>query len=119
MKSLTNNRNSDDVNTLLRNLGSKLTVNLLLENLQHAIEFETFVSRKYGVGVSRFAVHLPRLNNFQLQEVLDSTKSSSTRTISSAFEKYMGVFVDAQDKYVSSQSRCRQWCSLFTGPFRI
>jgi hypothetical protein len=59
--SRTNNWNSDDVNTLLRNLGSKLTVNLLLENLQHAIEFETFISRKYGVGVCYFTVHLPRL----------------------------------------------------------
>jgi hypothetical protein len=59
--SRTNDWNSDDVNTLLRNLGSKLTVNLLLENLQHAIEFETFISRKYGVGVCRFTVQLPRL----------------------------------------------------------
>lgn len=79
---------AEDVNTLLSRLGPKLTVNLLLENLQHAIEFETFVSRKYGVG---------------LQDVLASTpsKASSNRSISSAFEKYMGVFVDAQDKAIS------------------
>ncbi|KIM30498.1 hypothetical protein M408DRAFT_66180 [Serendipita vermifera MAFF 305830] len=79
---------AEDVNTLLSRLGPKLTVNLLLENLQHAIEFETFVSRKYGVG---------------LQDVLASTpsKASSNRSISSAFEKYMGVFVDAQDRAIS------------------
>lgn len=42
----------DDISTLLAKLGSQITVTLLLESLQHSLEFEAFASRKYQMPVS-------------------------------------------------------------------
>ncbi|KAG8808829.1 Vacuolar protein sorting-associated protein 53, partial [Serendipita sp. 399] len=81
---------AEDVNTLLTRLGPKLTVATLLESLQQAIDFETFVSRKYGV---------------QLSDVLNNTsRGNPTRAISGVFEKHMGVFVEAQDKAIADMT---------------
>lgn len=49
-------RNSEDVATLLRKLGSHLTVTLLLESLQQALEFEAFMNRKYGSPVNNGSI---------------------------------------------------------------
>ncbi|KZV93409.1 hypothetical protein EXIGLDRAFT_612935 [Exidia glandulosa HHB12029] len=75
----------DDIVGVLQKAAPNLTVTLLLESLQHVLDFEGFVSKKYKVPlmdvlrVITYPVHAPR-------------------TISSAFEPHMNVFVDAQDK---------------------
>lgn len=92
----------EDITVLLGKLGSKLTVTLLLESLQQSLEFEAFVSRKYGTSVCHSIFQETHLTLRQLQEVLSNpgSRTNPNKSISSAFEKHMGVFVDAQDKYV-------------------
>lgn len=78
-------RGRDDLVGVLQKAAPTLTVTLLLESLQHVLDFEAFVSKKYKVPVMdvlkviTYPVHAPK-------------------TLSSAFEPHMGVFVDAQDK---------------------
>lgn len=43
---------SDDLSKLLEKAGASLTVSVLLQCLQHALEFEAFVSKKYSQPVS-------------------------------------------------------------------
>ncbi|TDL24222.1 hypothetical protein BD410DRAFT_786323 [Rickenella mellea] len=76
----------DDISILLEKAGPKLTVSVLLDTLQQVMDFETYVSQKYGVPISEI-LNLGTVNN-----------SRQTQSIASAFEPHLGVFVDAQDK---------------------
>ncbi|KAH9944691.1 Vps53-like protein [Amylocystis lapponica] len=80
----------DDMTVLLSKAGSKLTVKQLLDTLQETMDFEASMTRKYATP---------------LQEILKTTQAAgatrSLRTISSAFEPHMGVFIEAQDKALS------------------
>ncbi|KAG8859608.1 Vacuolar protein sorting-associated protein 53 [Serendipita sp. 411] len=81
---------AEDINTLLTRLGPKLTVTTLLESLQQALDFEAFISRKYGI---------------QLSDVINNTsRGNPSRAISVVFEKHMGVFVEAQDRAIADMT---------------
>jgi len=77
----------DDLVGVLQKAAPSLTVTALLEALQHVLEFENTMARQFKkpmseiVKAATFPVHAPK-------------------TISSAFEPHMSVFVDAQDRYV-------------------
>ncbi|KAJ6625846.1 Vps53-like protein [Mycena sp. CBHHK59/15] len=76
----------DDLTTLLTKTGSSLSVKALLDNLQITVDFESSMTKKWATP---------------FQEILNTTAASHSappKTISSAFEPHMGVFVDAQDK---------------------
>ncbi|KAI0935268.1 hypothetical protein AcV7_003755 [Taiwanofungus camphoratus] len=80
----------DDMTVLLSKAGSKLTVKQLLDTLQETMEFEASIARKFITS---------------LAEILKATQpagaSRPSKTISSAFEPHMGVYIDAQDKALS------------------
>lgn len=78
----------DDLVGVLQKAAPTLTVTLLLESLQHVLDFESFMSKKYKLPV------------MDILKVI-SYPVHPTKTISSAFEAHMGVFVDAQDKALS------------------
>ncbi|KAJ6594211.1 Vps53-like protein [Mycena capillaripes] len=76
----------DDLAALLSKTGASLSVKALLDNLQLTAEFESSMVKKWATP---------------FQEMLISTAPSHSappKTITSAFEPHMGVFVDAQDK---------------------
>ncbi|KAH8107895.1 Vps53-like protein [Cristinia sonorae] len=77
----------DDMTMLLSKAGNKLTVKQLLDTLQEITEFETSISRKFATPIEEI-----------LKEIQSSSATRPARTISSAFEPHMGVFIDAQDK---------------------
>ncbi|KII92548.1 hypothetical protein PLICRDRAFT_37313 [Plicaturopsis crispa FD-325 SS-3] len=76
----------DDMAALLSKAGSALTVKVLLDTLQVTTEFETSMERKW-------ATPLP-----DIIKASSSNPGHQPKTISSAWEPHMGVFVDAQDK---------------------
>ncbi|CCL98710.1 uncharacterized protein FIBRA_00714 [Fibroporia radiculosa] len=80
----------DDMTVLLSKAGSKLSVKQLLDTLQETMDFEASMSRKY-------ATLLPEI----LKATQPTGASRLSKTISSAFEPHMGVFIDAQDKALS------------------
>ncbi|KAF7361607.1 Vacuolar protein sorting-associated protein 53 [Mycena venus] len=76
----------DDLAALLSKTGASLTVKTLLDNLQLTAEFESSMVKKWATP---------------FQEMLNITAtphSAPPKTITSAFEPHMGVFVDAQDR---------------------
>ncbi|KAJ7091114.1 Vps53-like protein [Mycena epipterygia] len=76
----------DDLASLLSKTGASLTVKALLDNLQLTAEFESSMVKKWATP---------------FQEMLNATAHSHSappKTMTSAFEPHMGVFVDAQDK---------------------
>ncbi|KAJ7693303.1 Vps53-like protein [Mycena rosella] len=76
----------DDLAALLSRTGASLSVKALLDNLQLTAEFESSMVKKWATP---------------FQEMLITTAPSHSappKTMSSAFEPHMGVFVDAQDK---------------------
>ncbi|KAJ6500190.1 Vps53-like protein [Mycena vitilis] len=76
----------DDLAALLSKTGASLTVKALLDNLQLTAEFEASMVKKWATP---------------FQEMLVSatpSHSAPPKTITSAFEPHMSVFVDAQDK---------------------
>jgi hypothetical protein len=99
----------DDLSTVLSKAGPSLTVKVLLDTLQQTTEFELSIAKKWATPVSLtnyfdnfIAVHPLRIS-IQVEEILKNTSATPGRlskTISSAFEPHMGVFVDAQDKCV-------------------
>ncbi|THH12677.1 hypothetical protein EW146_g7473, partial [Bondarzewia mesenterica] len=79
----------DDMAALLSRAGKDLTVAMLLDALQQTKDFELSMARKFATP---------------FQDILQATSSTPTRPlqpISSAFEPYMGVYVDAQDKTIA------------------
>ncbi|RDB16847.1 Vacuolar protein sorting-associated protein 53 [Hypsizygus marmoreus] len=79
----------DDMAMLLAKAGSSLTVKVLLENLQITTEFEQTMVKKWATG---------------FQAILDATTgphAQPLKSISSAFEPHMSIFVDAQDKVLA------------------
>ncbi|KIY53086.1 hypothetical protein FISHEDRAFT_33844 [Fistulina hepatica ATCC 64428] len=76
----------DDLSTLLTKADKRLTVKVLLDNLQATVEFETSLGKKWAVS---------------FKEILNTASESLGRphkSMSSAFEPHMGIFVDAQDR---------------------
>ncbi|KAF8210667.1 Vps53-like protein [Mycena galopus ATCC 62051] len=76
----------DDLAALLSKTGASLTVKSLLDNLQLTADFEASMVKKWATP---------------FQEMLNITAtphSAPPKTITSAFEPHMGIFVDAQDK---------------------
>ncbi|KIY61936.1 hypothetical protein CYLTODRAFT_494967, partial [Cylindrobasidium torrendii FP15055 ss-10] len=78
----------DDLTTLLSKSATALTVKSLLEDLQIVSEFEGTISRKWATPIST---------------ILSATAShtGATKSLASAFEPHLSVFVDAQDKALS------------------
>ncbi|KZT42510.1 hypothetical protein SISSUDRAFT_1041476 [Sistotremastrum suecicum HHB10207 ss-3] len=78
----------DDLSGALSRAAPTLTVSLLLESLQYTMEFETQMGKKYDISFS---------------ELLRSCSRGvhAAKSISSAFEPHMGVYIDAQDKALS------------------
>ncbi|KAJ1304244.1 hypothetical protein OPQ81_005407 [Rhizoctonia solani] len=65
-----------------------LTVSLLVESLAQTREFENAMEKKFGVPFKELVERVP-------------LPGGTGQTLSSAFGKHMGVFVDAQDKVIS------------------
>ncbi|EPT04630.1 hypothetical protein FOMPIDRAFT_1027874 [Fomitopsis schrenkii] len=80
----------DDMTVLLSKAGAKLSVKQLLDTLQETLDFEAYIGRKYATPVS---------------DILKATQPTAAtrplKTISSAYEPHMGVYIDAQDKALS------------------
>ncbi|KAG8953402.1 Vacuolar protein sorting-associated protein 53 [Tulasnella sp. 424] len=79
----------EDLSTLLAKTSSTMSVAQLLEALQMTFDFESLMATKYGIPFAE----LVQLAASPLRPGL-----SPRSTISSAFEQYMSIFVDAQDK---------------------
>ncbi|KZT29143.1 hypothetical protein NEOLEDRAFT_1056915 [Neolentinus lepideus HHB14362 ss-1] len=78
----------EDMVGLLSKAGSSLDVKVLLDTLQQTLDFEASMSRKL---VAPFK---------DILEIASVTRP--VKSISSAFEPHLGVFVDAQDKAISN-----------------
>ncbi|KAH6906364.1 Vps53-like protein [Coprinopsis sp. MPI-PUGE-AT-0042] len=76
----------DHVTTLLTKIGPSLTVQALLENIQITNEFETSMAKKWATSFQ------------SMLKATDTALSQPGKTIVSAFEPHMNIFVDAQDK---------------------
>ncbi|KZT71823.1 hypothetical protein DAEQUDRAFT_744138 [Daedalea quercina L-15889] len=80
----------DDMTVLLSKAGAKLSVKQLLDTLQETMDFEAYITRKYATPVP---------------DILKATQPAGatrpSKTISSAYEPHMGVYIDAQDKALS------------------
>ncbi|KIO30677.1 hypothetical protein M407DRAFT_14266 [Tulasnella calospora MUT 4182] len=76
----------EDLSILLAKASSTMTVAQLLEALQMAFDFENVMASKYGVSLLQLAASPLRPG------------LSPRTTLSAAFEQYMNIFVDAQDK---------------------
>ncbi|KAG2016360.1 hypothetical protein CC2G_009531 [Coprinopsis cinerea AmutBmut pab1-1] len=79
----------DHVTTLLTKIGPSLTVKALLENIQITAEFEASMARKWATSFQ------------EMLKATDASHSQPGKTITSAFESHMNIFVDAQDKALS------------------
>ncbi|KAI0339913.1 hypothetical protein BDW22DRAFT_1414917 [Trametopsis cervina] len=77
----------DDLTVLLSKAGSNLTVKQLLDTLQEVLDFEASVVKKYATPLYDI-----------LKETQPAGATRLSKTISSAFEPHMGVFISAQDK---------------------
>ncbi|TFK53541.1 hypothetical protein OE88DRAFT_1655697 [Heliocybe sulcata] len=78
----------EDMVGLLSKAGSALDVKVLLDTLQQTLDFEASMSRKLGAP---------------FKEILETASTTRPiKSISSAFEPHLGVFVDAQDKAISN-----------------
>ncbi|KAH8119366.1 Vps53-like protein, partial [Phellopilus nigrolimitatus] len=78
----------EDLSKLLEKAGSSLTVATLLQSLQQALDFEAFISKKYSIPLSGLLE-------------LTSSNSRPVKSLASAFEPHMGIFIDAQNKVLS------------------
>ncbi|GAA5915432.1 hypothetical protein JCM6882_001421 [Rhodosporidiobolus microsporus] len=78
----------NDLKTVLSKSASSLTVGLLLESIAQTAEFEREMSRKYSLSIEAI------LELSQLSYGGVEPKSPLT----TVFEPYLGVYVDAQDK---------------------
>ncbi|KAJ7902181.1 Vps53-like protein [Mycena olivaceomarginata] len=76
----------DDLAALLSKTGASLTVKALLDNLQLTAEFESSMVKKWATPFQ------------EMLNIAAPSHSAPPKTITSAFEPHMGVFVDAQDK---------------------
>lgn len=79
----------DHVTTLLTKTGSSLTVKALLDNLQITTEFEASIAKKWATPFQ------------DILKATDASHSQPGRTITSAFEPQMTIFIDAQDKVLA------------------
>lgn len=82
-----------------------MTVTVMLEALQQVLDFETYISKKYAMPVRHYMFSLPAvclsIIFYQLLDILKLTLGSTVRrpkSIATAFEPHMGVFIEAQNK---------------------
>ncbi|GAA5851582.1 hypothetical protein JCM8547_001139 [Rhodosporidiobolus lusitaniae] len=80
----------NDLKSVLAKSASSLTVGLLLESIAQTAEFEREMSRKYSMTFESI---------LELSQITYGAEPKSPLT--SVFEPYLGVFVDAQDKTLS------------------
>ncbi|GAA5896977.1 hypothetical protein JCM5296_002672 [Sporobolomyces johnsonii] len=78
----------NDLKAVLAKASASLGVGLLLESIAQTAEFEREMSRKYSMSFESILA---------LSAIKYGGKDSAT-PISSVFEPYLGIFVDAQDK---------------------
>lgn len=74
----------------------KMDVDLLLDSLQQSIDFEKYLNNKFHYNKSN------RESNND-QDIYDSSNSKFSRTISSAFESFLSVWVDHQNSFLNSK----------------
>ncbi|EGG13211.1 GARP complex subunit Vps53 [Melampsora larici-populina 98AG31] len=79
----------EDLKSVLARSRSSLTVELLLDALQTTTSFEREMSQKFGMPYETIASRSK------------STQVGSATPIRTAFESYLGIFVDAQDHALS------------------
>ncbi|KAI5858605.1 Vps53-like protein [Tricharina praecox] len=75
--------------------GKSLDVNLLLSALQETLDFELYLERRFGAD--------PRMSMETMSPKDDRERSPTTfsKTISEAFEPYLSLWVEAQEKTLS------------------
>ncbi|EIW83097.1 hypothetical protein CONPUDRAFT_121483 [Coniophora puteana RWD-64-598 SS2] len=76
----------DDLVSLLSKAGSRLTVQVLLDTLQQTVEFESSIAKKWATSA---------------EDILKFTATGPSdipKTMSSAFEPHLGIFIEAQGK---------------------
>lgn len=78
----------NDLKSVLSKSSSSLNVGLLLESIAQTDDFEREMARKYS---------MPFEDVLQLSQITYGVNDPSA-LITSVFEPYLGVFVDAQDK---------------------
>ncbi|KAH9812501.1 GARP complex subunit Vps53 [Melampsora americana] len=79
----------EDLESVLARSRSKLTVELLLDALQTTTSFEREMSQRFGMSYETIASRSK------------SAQVGSATPIRTAFESYLGIFVDAQDHALS------------------
>ncbi|KAK4054690.1 Vacuolar protein sorting-associated protein 53 [Microbotryomycetes sp. JL221] len=79
----------DDLKNVLAKSGNQLQVGLLLEAIGQTAEFQRDMSRKFAMPFETIA---------GMSAVRSGSRGVPT-SISVVFEPYLGIFVDAQDKY--------------------
>jgi hypothetical protein len=90
------------MSVLLSKAKGSLTIKLLIDTLTETMEFESSMATKFGLPVE-YKQYNPRVEVdpfCQLSEILTATSTSvrTVKSISSAFEPHMGVYIDAQDR---------------------
>ncbi len=100
-----NAMNREDITALLAKAGSNLTVKSLLDNLQLTVEFESTMAKKWATSVSIAELTVDEetitsCNQFKdIMSTVAVNHSYASKSMSSAFEPHVGIFVDAQERY--------------------
>lgn len=88
--------------SMRRTDGQPPDVNLLLSCLQETLEFEQSLEKRFASGEGRASMD-------SLSSTRPEKKQGFTQAISEAFEPYLSIWVESQDKSVS---RSQQWIWL-------
>lgn len=98
------NTTRDDITTLLSQSGKNVNVQLLLQALQETLEFEQYLEKRFGsVSDSRNSVENRRAAQHKENEEDDSNPFTSGKAISLAFQPHLSIWIDYQDKQLSSK----------------
>lgn len=81
--------------SMRRTDGQPPDVNLLLSCLQETLDFEHSLERRFSAGESRSSIDTITSSG-------DERKTGFTQAISEAFEPYLSIWVESQDKQLSS-----------------
>ncbi|PWN47993.1 hypothetical protein IE53DRAFT_389841 [Violaceomyces palustris] len=103
----------EDLKSVLIRQQGKIQVSVLLEALNATLEFEGFVSRKYGIpfeeviaspappSTNQTAAGPSQPRSSASTATAPLTNNSSAQSLSTTFDPYLTIFVEAQDKVLS------------------
>ncbi|KAK0551814.1 Vacuolar protein sorting-associated protein 53 [Tilletia horrida] len=88
----------EDLRSVLIRDQNKLQVSVLLEALEATLDFQAQLSKKFAMPFAELAANPNASQNAETSSNAASATASQATTLSSVFEPYLSLFVDAQDR---------------------